>query len=205
MKALLLKDWYVLRKQLWVWFVLLFIWSIVPTLYLNLMAVVYGAMIPYSVMAYDQRSRWDKFARLLPYSDRTVVLSRYALGWISLSVGAATVAICQGVLTCLPLPAKLSANLSPGFVFAALCVGCLLLDLNIPLILRYGTEKARWVAILITFLTFASVGALNGLVNDAKTIAAAVLSLTLAGMLVLTIIATAVSIPLSLKFYRENR
>ena len=205
MKALLLKDWYILRKQLWVWFVLLFIWSVVPTLYLNLMAVVYGAMIPYSVMAYDQRSRWDSFARMLPYSDRTVVLSRYALGWISLSVGAATVAICQGVLTCLPLPAKLSANLSPGFVFAALCVGCLLLDLNIPLILRYGTEKARWVAILITFLTFASVGALNGLVNDAKTIAAAVLSLTLAGMLVLTIIATAVSILLSLKFYRENR
>lgn len=46
MKALLLKDWYILRKQLWVWFVLLFIWSVVPTLYLNLMAVVYGAMIP---------------------------------------------------------------------------------------------------------------------------------------------------------------
>ncbi|MFR0770548.1 MAG: ABC-2 transporter permease [Dysosmobacter sp.] len=76
----------------------------------------------------DQRSRWDRFTRMLPYSDRTVVLSRYSLGWISLSIGAVAVAICQGVLTCLPLPAKLSANLSPGFVFAALCVGCLLLD-----------------------------------------------------------------------------
>ena len=156
-------------------------------------------------MAYDQRSRWDRFTRMLPYSDRTVVLSRYSLGWISLSIGAVAVAICQGVLTCLPLPAKLSANLSPGFVFAALCVGCLLLDLNIPLILRYGTEKARWVAILITFLTFASVGALSGLVNDAKTATAAVLSLALPGLLALTVIATAVSILLSLKFYRENR
>ena len=74
-----------------------------------------------------------------------------------------------------------------------------------PLILRYGTEKARWVAILITFLTFASVGALNGLVNDVKTVAAAVLSLALTGILALTIITTAVSILLSLKFYRENR
>ena len=98
-------------------------------------------MIPYTAMAYDQRSRWDRFTRMLPYSDRTVVLSRYALGWISLSIGTASNAICQGVLTCLPLPAKLSANLSPGFVFAALCVGCLLLDLNIPLILRYGTKR----------------------------------------------------------------
>ena len=50
-----------------------------------------------------------------------------------------------------------------------------------------------------------SVGALSGLVNDAKAVAAAVVSLALPGLLALTIIATAVSIPLSLKFYRENR
>lgn len=113
MKALLLKDWYVLRKQVWSYLLIVLVWGLIPSLTLNLLAVVYGAMIPYTAMAYDQRSRWDKFARLLPYSDRTVVLSRYALGWISLSVGAFAVAICQGVLTCLPLPAKLSANLSP--------------------------------------------------------------------------------------------
>ena len=205
MKALLLKDYYTLGKSLRSLALIVLLWSVIPMAFLNVFAMIYGSMIPYSAMAYDQRSRWDQFARMLPYSDRTVVLSRYALGWISLSVGAFAVAICQGVLTCLPLPAKLSANLSPGFVFAALCVGCLLLDLNIPLILRYGTEKARWVAILITFLTFASVGALNGLVNDAKTVAAAVLSLALTGILALTIITTAVSILLSLKFYRENR
>lgn len=205
MKALLLKDWYVLRKQVWSYLLIVLVWGLIPSLTLNLLAVVYGAMIPYTAMAYDQRSRWDKFARLLPYSDRTVVLSRYALGWISLSVGAFAVAICQGVLTCLPLPAKLSANLSPGFVFAALCVGCLLLDLNIPLILRYGTEKARWVSKLVIILACASTGALGALVNDAKAATATVLPLTLAGMLVLTVIATAVSILLSLKFYRENR
>lgn len=202
MKALLLKDWYVLRKQAWAYLIIVLVWGAIPSEVLNLLAVVYGAMIPYTAMAYDQRSRWDRFARMLPYSDRTVVLSRYSLGWISLSIGAVAVAICQGVLTCLPLPAKLSANLSPGFVFAALCVGCLLLDLNIPLILRYGTEKARWVAILITFLTFASVGALSGLA-DAESTAPVMLALPV--LAVLAIIATAVSIPLSLKFYRENR
>ena len=205
MKALLLKDYYTLGKSLRSLALIVLLWSVIPMAFLNVFAMIYGSMIPYSAMAYDQQSRWNTFARMLPYREKDIVLSRYALGWISLSVGAATVAICQGVLTCLPLPAKLSANLSPGFVFAALCVGCLLLDLNIPLILRYGTEKARWVAILITFLTFASVGALNGLVNDAKTATAAVLSLVLSGLLALTIIATAVSILLSLKFYRENR
>ena len=88
MKALLLKDWYVLRKQVWSYLLIVLVWGLIPSITLNLLAVVYGAMIPYTAMAYDQRSRWDRFARMLPYSDRTVVLSRYALGWISLSVGA---------------------------------------------------------------------------------------------------------------------
>ena len=70
MKALLLKDWYVLRKQVWSYLLIVLVWGLIPSLTLNLLAVVYGAMIPYTAMAYDQRSRWDKFARLLPYSDR---------------------------------------------------------------------------------------------------------------------------------------
>ena len=201
MKALLLKDWYILRKQLWVWFVLLFIWSVVPTLYLNLMAVVYGAMIPYSVMAYDQRSRWDSFARMLPYREKDIVLSRYVLGWLCTAVGGAAVLVFQNVLSLF----SPRFGCSPWTVLAALCVGLLLLDINVPLMLRFGTEKARWVSKLVIILACASTGALGALVNDAKTVAAAVLSLTLAGMLVLTIIATAVSILLSLKFYRENR
>lgn len=205
MKALLLKDWYVLRKQAWAYLIIVLVWGAIPSEVLNLLAVVYGAMIPYTAMAYDQRSRWDRFARMLPYSDRTVVLSRYALGWVSLLIGTAAVTLCQGIVSCLPVRTEAAAGLSPALIYTALCVGTILLSINVPLTLRFGSEKARWVAILITFLTFASVGALNGLVNDAKTIAAAVLSLTLAGMLVLTIIATAVSILLSLKFYRENR
>ena len=95
MKALLLKDWYVLRKQVWSYLLIVLVWGLIPSLTLNLLAVVYGAMIPYTAMAYDQRSRWDRFTRMLPYSDRTVVLSRYSLGWISLSIGAVAVAICQ--------------------------------------------------------------------------------------------------------------
>ena len=201
MKALLLKDWYVLRKQLWPWLVLLFIWSIVPTLYLNLMAMVYGAMIPYSVMAYDQRSRWDKFARMLPYSDRTVVLSRYTLGWISIAAGGVVMLMLQSVLS-LFFP---QFDCPLWLPLTALCVGLVLLDINIPLMLRFGTEKARWITFLMTFLICASVGALSGLASDPQPAGARLLSLALPGLLALTIIATAVSIPLSLKFYRENR
>ena len=87
MKALLLKDFYVLRKQMWVYAIIVLAWGVVPQAWLNLLAVVYGSIIPYSAMAYDQRSRWDKFTRMLPYSDQAAVMSRYVLGWLCTAVG----------------------------------------------------------------------------------------------------------------------
>ena len=201
MKALLLKDWYVLRKQVWSYLLIVLVWGLIPSLTLNLLAVVYGAMIPYSVMAYDQRSRWDSFARMLPYSDRTVVLSRYTLGWISIAVGGVVMLMLQSVLS-LFFP-RFDCPL--WLPLTALCVGLVLLDINIPLMLRFGTEKARWITFLMTFLICASVGGLSGLASDPQPAGAGLLSLALPGLLVLTIIATAVSILLSLKFYREHR
>ena len=201
MKALLLKDWYVLRKQAWAYLIIVLVWGAIPSEVLNLLAVVYGAMIPYTAMAYDQQSRWNTFARMLPYREKDIVLSRYVLGWLCIAVGGAAVLVFQNVLSLF----SPRFGCSPWTVLAASCVGLLLLDINVPLMLRYGTEKARWVSKLVIILACASTGALGALVNDAKAATATVLSLTLAGMLALTVIATAVSIPLSLKFYRKNR
>ena len=201
MKALLLKDYYTLGKSLRSLALIVLLWSVIPMAFLNVFAMIYGSMIPYSAMAYDQQSRWNTFARMLPYSDRTVVLSRYALGWLCIAAGGAVMLTLQSVLS-LFFP-RFDCPL--WLPLTALCVGLVLLDINIPLMLRFGTEKARWVSKLVIILACASTGALGALVNDAKAATATVLSLALTGILALTIIATAVSIPLSLKFYRENR
>lgn len=203
MKALLLKDYYTLGKSLRSLALIVLLWSVIPMAFLNVFAMIYGSMIPYTAMAYDQRSHWDRFARMLPYSDRTVVLSRYALGWVSLLIGTAAVTLCQGIVSCLPVRTEAAAGLSPALIYTALCVGTILLSINVPLTLRFGSEKARMVSVLITFLVFASVGFLKGLDAGSPAGAAAFPALLLPAAL--TIIATAVSIPLSLKFYRENR
>ena len=202
MKALLLKDYYTLGKSLRSLALIVLLWSVIPMAFLNVFAMIYGSMIPYSAMAYDQQSRWNTFARMLPYSDRTVVLSRYALGWVSLLIGTAAVTLCQGIVSCLPVRTEAAAGLSPALIYTALCVGTILLSINVPLTLRFGSEKARMVSVLITFLVFASVGFLKGLDAGSPAGAAAFPALLLPAAL--TIIATAVSIPLSLKFYREH-
>lgn len=202
MKALLLKDYYTLGKSLRSLALIVLLWSVIPMAFLNVFAMIYGSMIPYSAMAYDQQSRWDKFTRMLPYSDQAAVMSRYVLGWIFILASAAIVMLSQGILSQLSIPSAFFSALPLRILFVALCIGCLLLALNIPLMLRLGAEKARLVSALTTFLVFASAGALSGLA-DAESTAPVMLALPV--LAVLAIIATAVSIPLSLKFYRENR
>ena len=104
MKALLLKDWYVLRKQAWAYLIIVLVWGAIPSEVLNLLAVVYGAMIPYTAMAYDERSKWDQMAAMMPYSIRDIVLSKYLLGWVcSVAAGLCSMAL-QFVLTVLDVP-----------------------------------------------------------------------------------------------------
>ena len=201
MKALLLKDYYTLGKSLRSLALIVLLWSVIPMAFLNVFAMIYGSMIPYSAMAYDQRSRWDKFTRMLPYSDQAAVMSRYVLGWIFILASAAIVMLSQGILSQLSIPSAFFSALPLRILFVALCIGCLLLALNIPLMLRFGAEKARLVSALTTFLVFASAGALSGLADAEST---APVMLVLPVLAVLAIIATAVSILLSLKFYREH-
>lgn len=128
-------------------------------------------------------------------------MSRYVLGWIFILASAAIVMLSQGILSQLSIPLAFFSALPLRILFVALCIGCLLLALNIPLMLRFGAEKARLVSALTTFLVFASAGALSGLA-DAESTAPVMLALPV--LAVLAIIATAVSIPLSLKIYREG-
>lgn len=212
MSALLLKDWYVIRRSFWSIALIMVVWAVIPQGFLNNFAIIYGAMLPYSLMAFDQRSRWDQYARVLPLSDGEIVLSRYVLGWLSLLLGVALVCGAQGLLS--GFWDKAGMSISGGA--AAFCVGCMLLALNIPLLFRFGTEKARWVSVFVIFSLCVMAGALGnlplitggayrpGLQGIVHVSLLAGRLIETAVPLALAILATAVSIPLSLKFYREG-
>ena len=85
MKGLLLKDWYTLIKQMKIMLVLMLVFACVPGYSMAAFAVVYAAMLPVTALAYDERSKWDTLAGMLPYADRERVLSRYVSGWAALA------------------------------------------------------------------------------------------------------------------------
>lgn len=147
MKALLYKDLLVLWKQMKFVIFMVAIFCLLPNLGfgLNNMWVVYaGLVIPTSLLAYDERARWDNLAEMLPYSPRQLVLSRYVFGW-----GATLFA---GVFYCIGLLINGQESLETGSfaTLAALFAVVLVFQAVLfPLIFRMGVEKARVCMILV--------------------------------------------------------
>ena len=90
MKALIIKDTYVIWRQMKYFLVLILLFSALPSGFNNAFAVIYTSMLPYTALAYDERSKWDQLAAMMPYSTRDAVRSKYVFGW--LCIGGAAVA-----------------------------------------------------------------------------------------------------------------
>ena len=163
MKGLLLKDWYQVRTSmktmyLTVAFVLV-IWVfstsnayVFPVSY----AAVFLGILPVNLLTYDQSVGWVEYGRTLPVSKKTLVAEKYLIG---LFCAAAAVVIGGLFVTVIPLrtgtaPDKDVLSLLAGSVCAILLIN----GISLPLLYRFGAEKAR----MIYVLTFAGLGALLG-------------------------------------------
>lgn len=149
MQALILKDFYVMWKQTRVFLLVILVFSAIPGSFNAVFAAIYSAMLPYTAMAYDERSKWNQLAAMMPYSDRDIVLSKYAFGWLFILAATAASLVLQAALS-LVWPAAGSA--SPAALLLALCVSVCVLALTLPLMFRFGTERGRLVMFLIIFL-----------------------------------------------------
>ena len=163
MKGLLLKDWYQVRTNmktmyLTVAFVLV-IWVlstssayVFPVSY----AAIFLGILPVNLLTYDQSVGWVEYGRTLPVSKKTLVAEKYLIG---LFCAAAAVVIGGLFITVISLrtgttPDKDALSLLAGSVCAILLIN----GISLPLLYRFGAEKAR----MIYVLTFAGLGALLG-------------------------------------------
>lgn len=203
MSALLLKDFCVMWKQTKVLLILILVFSCLPGSFYPTFAVVYAAILPYSAMAYDERSKWDQLAAMLPYADRQIVLSKYLFGYLAIIITAGISLVVQSVLTVVWDQA--AENLSPfSTIPLSMAVGVCVLALTLPLMFRFGVEKGRLVMFLLIFLICGGTGAVAGITNDIPG-GGYYLTLALPGAALAAVVLTAVSIPLSLRIYRRGR
>lgn len=196
MKALLLKDFYVLWKQMKVFLLLILVFSALPGSYNTVFAVTYAALLPYSCVAYDERSKWDQLAAMMPYSTRDLVLSRYALGWIAGAGACLLSLILQGGFA-----AILHRDVQADLLIASFFTCVITLAITLPLIFRFGVERGRLITFLIIFLVCGSAGALSGFAESLSGTLPAPVWIIVPVAAVLTTL----SIPLSLRWYALRR
>lgn len=201
MKGLIIKDSSVLIKKSKFLFLMIFLFGAAPVDSFLGLAVMYPAMLPITALAYDEQSKWDNLAAMMPYSVFELAFSKYVLCYIiTLSSAAVTFTVHNAVAFFVtyaePVTAlELAVYLSFSLVISAL---------NIPLVLRFGVEKGRFAFIFLT------IGISMFCVNNIDTLIAVFKSLDSGRLTFLPLfIATAVllnalSVPISVVCYKKR-
>ncbi|MDP4132738.1 MAG: ABC-2 transporter permease [Bacillota bacterium] len=201
MKALLLKDSYTIARQMKIFLILILFLACYGSS-MSGFAIIYASMLPITALAYDERSKWNTLAAMMPYSQTSIVMSKYVLGYISIGIAA--------IISCL---AQIAISLYKHTNFevegilaivAVICIALLLLAFTLPFMFRFGVEKGR-----IAFFTLIAATGLGSMVFGKRL--AALFEFEVANtafigiiLVVITIIINIVSIIVSEKIYKIN-
>lgn len=210
MKALLLKDWYVVRKIVLLYLVMILLFQAIPGTGIVFL-VLYPALIPASAFAYDDRSRWGELAAMLPYSDWEIVLSRYVLGWICIA-GFSVLGMAFRVLIArfLPFIVLTGGTLADhASVMVLLSASVLILNLSMPIYFRFDAEKSRVIRLIVLAAVCGAIGAgytILGMVSWQAVEKRFDWAYGMNFLLPLaSVLLTAVSVPLSIWAYRARK
>ena len=191
MKGLIQKDLRVLRQSNRLYFLLIVVYAFITVVtdmgfsFYSSMVTVVALLLPMNCFSWDNYAKWDSFAMALPLSRKEIVGARYLL---LLLVLGALLGLIQG-------------NLDVGMLivssFSSLYGAVLINALMMPLMYRFGPEKARLfmlvaialVAGLVYFAVRLFTDAQVFTIPDAELVlvpAAVILALVLAGLLALS-------------------
>ena len=173
MKGLLLKDFCILKKQmkLMVVFVIFYaIWAVaakMPTM-MGTMVILLSIMMPISSMSYDEAGQWYRYAFSLPIPRRTLVLSKYVLGFL-VSLGGLVVSAIGNIII-LALTNGENAWESWLTIIGFLELGVIFLSIIIPILFKYGVEKGRLLIVVIAVIPSLLVALLGSTLKTSGTL-----------------------------------
>ena len=206
MIALLRKDIYVADKQARLLIVLALIFCLIPNMgaFSSTYALMTAFMIPINSLAYDDKSKWDKYAAMLPYRISELVGSKYLLCVIYTGLAFLIVAVGMAVQGLVVTRAGIDWTELWETELVLIVTMAFIMNLTLPLLYRFGTERGRMLMVL---MLGAALGMGLGLVKIAKVLRIPGLPLPLivtAGVAA-AVLLTVISVRLSMRFYRNRR
>lgn len=146
MVGLIMKDLYNLKrylKQISLTFGILAIvaFQLKEPAYLIGMVTMVSSMQVITAMSYDDYTKWDKYALTMPILRKDIILSKYIL-LILLSIGGS---LSSGILSVIMAVYWHTEEIK---IIAVMCITItltmlLLFSIVLPLVIKYGVEKAR--------------------------------------------------------------
>ena len=145
-RGLLLKDIFELSAQCRVQLVMTGVYLLLPLFIRGIalfasVGMMLLAMMPVYALGYDERCRWERYALAMPVRKSDLFWSRFLLGVIAVALGAA-------VQVLVALLAGRGDLLSSLAVTAPAAILYLLIVL--PLMMKLGVEKGRFLLLLLT-------------------------------------------------------
>lgn len=172
MKGLLLKD-LLGMKSFFKFFLVILVICLVPAFstqsgdfsagFSCTVFIFVGGMMGFTSFAYDKAYGWDSYVLTLPYTRKQIVLSKYLFSLLITGIGAAL-----GIGVNLILMASGLAGQDAdiwSMTGLVLCMVVIFISIMIPLMFRYGAEKARILVIvifLVPFMLFVLLGGEHG-------------------------------------------
>ena len=153
MKSLLLKDFYVITKQLKIFLIIIPVIALTTGEAMSTFSILLGAVLPMTAIAYDERSKWNELAAMMPYSKFDIIFSKYLLGYLCMFGAALLVFIGQiigknnGIVV---------IDDDINVLLFAVMGGLIFIAINTPILFKFGSEKGRFVFIITMALVGAS-------------------------------------------------
>ena len=163
MKGLLLKDFYMTLKYCKAYILIVAVFILVSfagddNLFFIFYPCLLTGMIPATLLAYDERSKWNEYCGTLPYSKAQIVSAKYLIGLFTQIFVLTLSAIAQAV--------KLYNT--GTFVFSSYLVmmtilfimSCVTSSISLPFMFKRGVERGRIAYfVMIGFVCAGSVAA----------------------------------------------
>lgn len=150
MKGLIIKDLYNLSKQYKIILILVVFYIVIS--FSNEDSSIFGGVVTIlmvmqliTALAYDEKSKWDRYALAMPVSRSDLVLSKYLLGGILLAI-----AFAANFIFCMASGSGPVETLVISVTMTG--VGSFFMFLTLPFLFKFGVEKGRYITMLIFFI-----------------------------------------------------
>ncbi|WP_303857939.1 ABC-2 transporter permease [Aminicella lysinilytica] len=169
MKSLILKDYYNIRHNsrylllMLVFFAVMFIPTMGPEIFTVMCCVMCSTMI-ISTCSFDEHCKWNRYAVIMPVTRKDIVTSKFMVLAI-FSVFGALLGFIVTICTSLIMDHSLSVMETLLITLVGLATALFLGGTCIPLLYKFGVEKARIMllaVVAIPMLLFIALGKILG-------------------------------------------